>query len=494
MEPLNPRSLSLRQRWSALGILAAFFLLYASISLVNHFMFRTYAWDMAYFNKAIFDYSELRLNEYDFWGSNLKYTLGDHFEPIMFLIAPLRYLFGQYTLMLVQIGAILFGGYGAFVFVKHRSDTAWLPHLALIHYLSIWGTFAALAFDYHNNVVGAMFVPWVLHYFGKSNYKAAGLFFLLLLMSKENMALWGVFIGMGLALHHRKDKRQAMIALGMAVASGLYFIVVMKVVLPAFQPEGVTYKHFRYSALGTGFGDAIKTVLTKPLFVLETMWYNHGADADWVPDLKQELYKMMLLSGGWALFLRPQYFIMAVPIVAQKVFSDKTGAWGINNHYCIELVPLLSMAAFGVVLKMPKPRWQLLLGLGITGLTFATTFHSFENRHDSYYRRVNQDPFYHLHWEENRFNLATIHRALALIPEQAPVSATNSILSHLSMRDKAYIFPKVADAEYAVVLLDLDTYPSNPEKIRAKVDELKGNGWLPLLEEDKIVVLRKSDI
>ena len=116
--------MTLKQRWVLLFILIGFTALFASISFVNHFLFRTFGWDMAYFSKAIFDYSEFRLNEYDIWWNDLKYTLGDHFEPIMFLIAPLRYVFGQYTLLVVQMAAILFGGYGAFVFVRHRTDSS----------------------------------------------------------------------------------------------------------------------------------------------------------------------------------------------------------------------------------------------------------------------------------------------------------------------------------------------------------------------------------
>lgn len=485
--------MTLKQRWGLLFILIGFAVLFASISFVNHFLFRTFGWDMAYFSKAVFDYSEFRLNEYDIWWTDLKYTLGDHFEPIMFLIAPLRYVFGQYTLLVVQMAAILFGGYGAFVFVRHRSDSAWLPHLAMIHYLGIWGVYSALSFDYHNNVVGAMFLPWVVHYFGKGNLKASAIFFLLLLMSKENMALWGVFIGMGLLLHHRRDRRLAIAAGSFAVFSGLYFIFAMKVVLPAFQPEGVEYKHFRYSVLGEGFGDAIKTVLTRPLYALKMMYVNHEPDSPHLDGVKMELYRMIFLSGGFILLVRPKYLLMAIPIIGQKVFSDKAGAWGINSHYSIELVPIISFAVFGWLIKLRLRPLQYGLAILVTLVTLGSTFYSFPKRLTPFYKRTNLDIFHPLHWKQEDFSLATMHRALDMVPDDAPVSATNTVLPHLSMRDKAYMFPRVDDAEYVLVLREVWVYPSNPEALEEEIGKMKASGeWNVLLEEGRIILLQRK--
>lgn len=492
MDPLRANKLTLKQRWSVLVILIGFFCLFACISLVNHFLFRTYGWDLAYFNKAIFDYSEFRLNEYDIWWTDLKYTLGDHFEPIMFIIAPLRYIFGQYTLLLVQIFAILFGGYGAFVFVRHRTGTAWLPHLAMIHYLSIWGIYAALAFDYHNNVVGAMFLPWLAHYFGKGNYKAAGVFLLLLLMSKENMAIWAVFIMLGLMLHYRRDRLKLKVGGAFVVFSGLYFLFAMKVVLPAFQPEGVEYQHFKYSVLGEGFGDAIKTLITRPLYAFKMLYTNHFPEEPHLDPLKVELYQMILYSGGIVLLVRPQYLLMALPIIGQKVFSDKPGTWGINNHYCIELVPILSLAVFGWILKREKPKLQYGLAIGVVLLTLGSTFYSFKARHTPFYRSVNQNVISWNHWKQDEISLIRLRKALDLVPDRVPVSASNTILPHLAMRDKAYMFPRVDDAEYVVVARDYACYPSNPDEVKAKVIEMQAEGiWETLMDEGKVVVLKR---
>ena len=492
MHALPPRKLDLKQRWTVFLILSGFFVLYASISLVNHWMFRTFGWDLAYFNSALYDYSQFRLNRYDLWWTDLRYTLGDHFEPIMFLIGPLRYLFGQYTLLLVQMGAILWGGYGAFCFVRHRTDHVWLPHLAMVHYLSIFGIYSALAFDYHNNVVGAMFLPWVVHFFDRGQFRWAGLCLLLLCMSKENMALWGVFIMGAMALQFRRDRSKLGWALGMMGFAGVYFVMVMKVVMPAFQPEGMAYIHFRYSVLGESASEALKTLFTRPWFVLETMFTNHRPEESYLDRIKMELYEMVLLAGGWAMILRPQYLLMALPIIGQKVFSDKPGTWGINNHYSIELVPVIFLALFSVLLKWPALRWKGWVAGALAMLCLGSTIFSFSHRETPFYRQENQNLFSPVHWKQNNFYLMTARNALSLVPDDVPVSASNTLLPHLSMRDQVYMFPKIENAEAVLVLRQFDCYPPSPEEVEAKVAEMRASGdWEVIFEEGPLILFRR---
>jgi len=490
----RPHALTLRQRWTLFALLALFFLFFAAISLVNHYLFRTFGWDLGYFNMAVFDYSELRYSRYDIYWTGLDYTMGDHFEPIMVLIAPFRYLFGQYTLLLVQIGAVLFGGYGAFTFVRHRTENPWLPHIALFHYLAIFGVSSALAFDYHNNVVGAMFLPWFLHYFGQERFRNAFLFLLLLCMSKENMALWAFFIAGGVGIGSLRNRRKLFWAVGLAGFALVYFVVTMKVIIPAFQPEDFEYVHFRYSALGADFGEALRTVFTRPGHVFKLLYENHYPDQPWLDGIKPELYRMMFYAGGIALLLRPQYLIMALPIIGQKVFSDKGGAWGIHSHYSIELVPLLSIAVCHVLLDLRLRVLQNALAVLVAVSTIASNLYSFSHRLKPFGKPENIDLFSEAHWlPYPGVNLHHIHEALALIPPDVPVSASNTIVSHLTMRDQAYMFPRIENAEYIILLRDIIVYPENKEQQAERIQDLRTSGeWEVIYEQGKMIVLRRK--
>ena len=68
--------------------------------------------------------------------------------------------------------------------------------------------------------------------------------------------------------------------------------------------------------------------------------------------IKQELFLMVFVSGGIALLLRPVYLFMLIPIFAQKLLSNDYALWGINSHYSIEFVPILSIAIIDLLRKL----------------------------------------------------------------------------------------------------------------------------------------------
>ena len=187
-------------------IIAVFALIYSSISLVNHYLFRTYALDLGLYNNAIYYYSKLKFVNNGILDLEYSNLLSAHFELYPFFISPLRWIFGSYTLLIFQIASILFGGYGAYKYIFFKSGSKKLSIIAMIHFFSIWGIFSALGFDYHNNVIAAMLVPWFFLAFDKRNFRTSGFIFILILFGKENMALWGSFIALGLMLLNLKDK------------------------------------------------------------------------------------------------------------------------------------------------------------------------------------------------------------------------------------------------------------------------------------------------
>src|SRR5688500_12556635 len=84
-------------------------LIYALISLVNHYNFRTPALDMGLVNHAIYDYSRFRMNIATLlFDSEPVNFMALHFTLIPLLASSLHWIFGSYTMLLVQLAAILF--------------------------------------------------------------------------------------------------------------------------------------------------------------------------------------------------------------------------------------------------------------------------------------------------------------------------------------------------------------------------------------------------
>jgi uncharacterized membrane protein len=481
-----------KETWVLTGILLLFAVTYCLQVFPNHYNFRTYNHDLTYYSHSIYQFSKLRLGEYILTNETYWHTFGDHFEPILMLIAPLRYIFGTVTLLVLQIAAILFGALGLYRYVRHRSSGTWLPHLAAFYFCSFWGIYGALGFDFHAAVLGAMMVPWLVDAFERRQWKQAVVWLLLFVMCGEKVAFWAVFIGLGMALLHRKDRQLRWAALiGMAF-SLVWFFVALKLVIPDFQNPGGTYRHFRLHQFGENLGDALLNMLQRPVFAFKSLFLNHQPDNPYADHLKGETWKMIFLSGGLILLWRPWYLLMLIPVFAGKMFNDYSIYWSINAHYSIEFVPIISLALFSWLVRLKKPPWQYGLAIFVAALTLTSTLVSFSTRYSENYIRENVDIFAGIHWKNDLYDPAQIHEAIKLIPPDAAVSASDRITPHLSMRDKIYRFPKIEDADYIVISHRADTYPIDIHETLALEKKLIEEwGWEVLLTNEAASVLRR---
>lgn len=436
--------------WLSFVIFAA---IYASITFVNHYLFRTFAYDLGINNNAIYDYAHFRWNDCMLLQPQFDNVLADHFTLLPVILSPLYWLFGSYTMLIVQYAAVLLGGYGIYKFCQRKTENKTLPVLAMTHFFAMWGIYSALSYDYHDNVMAAMFVPWLFYYFDKQNWRGVALFFVLIIIAKENMALWMVCLGPGLGLLYRQNRKMLTVGIAMGVVAAVYFAVVVAFIMPSLATPGRGYLHFNYDALGTNFGEAFVTLFTRPVYAFTVLFTNHTGLAEW-DGIKAELHIMVLLAGGWAFFYRPQYLLMLLPIYAQKLYSDDMAKWGINAHYSIEFVPIITLAVFEFLRSNEKRFPVKKLAGVICAVTFIATIAKIDNRVSKYYVPV-YSRFYNAgHYTQNAFDVEELNQALATIPPKAKVSATSSIVPHIAFRDYIYLYPYVLDADYVVLVAD----------------------------------------
>jgi uncharacterized membrane protein len=470
-----------------------FALIFASITFVNHYCFRTYAFDLGINNNAIYDYAHFRWNDCMVMQPQFTNVLSDHFSLIPLLVSPLYWLFGSYTMLVVQWVGVLFGGYGIYVYFKRKSTKPYLPVWAMIYFFSMWGIYSALAFDYHDNLMAAMFVPWFINYFDKQNWHWASFFFILILIAKENMALWMVFLAPALGLLHWHNKKLVGIGFVYGFIAMLYFAMVVGYVIPSLANENRAYMHFKYDALGENYGEAITTIFTRPAYTFQLLLNNPTGNSQ-LNHVKPELWKMLLLSGLWALFLRPQYLIMVLPILAQKLFSNGWEKWGIYYQYSIEFAPILAIAVFDAVDRIKKPKIAFVVGGILTVIAFGAFIRKTENK-TFYWYDENAVKFYAPEHYRNVFDVNELHRALKIIPDSARVSAQHMVVPHLCFRDYVYSYPVVLDASYVVLL----TTPYNTYRMKnldAQIDSVNAYrhkpDWEVLYDKNATLIARRK--
>lgn len=473
--------------------MAFFAIIYALISLVNHYTFRTYALDLGLHNHALYDYSHFRFN-YSLILQPLfepRNQLSDHFDLMVILLSPLVWIFGSWTLLIVQIAAILFGGFGIYKYFKNKTTNPSLPLLAMFHFYSIWGIYSALSFDYHSNVMAAMFMPWYIYFFDKKDWNKTILFFILMIICKEITGLWLFFINIGLLIHYRKQKEYRIKSLLFSIIAIAYFYSMIRFIIPALSPSGNNYIHFSFDALGKTPEDSINAVLRRFQYVISLLFEspNQGYFA-----IKTELHFYVLLSGGFALFYKPQFALMLISIYAQKLFHSDPTKWGINYHYSIEFVPVITLALFTWLCeKNINSNKQKRLAFIFTAISFVAGIASLDHRYSVYYDRSQACFFDDRHYKQP-FNLTEIHRAINKIPALAKVSAGASLVPHLAMRDSIFCYPYIGNSDFIVLLKKGgSTFPQYPKEFKKSLLELsKDSMYVKVFDENELLIYQNK--
>jgi len=471
-------------------ILLGFGILYAAISLVNHYLFRTFALDLGAYTNALYDYAHFQWNDSRVFKPIAENLLADHFDLYLILFSPLSWIFKTYTLLIIQIVFLLLGGWGVYQYFCIDEKTQKLARWAMIWYLSFFGVFSALAFDYHSNVVAASILPWFFYFLKKDQLKQSILIFLLILIGKENMPLWMIFVALGLAWEYRKIKRKRNTLLILSAFSLFCFVAVTSWIMPAFSNTG-SYPHFHYSALGENSKEALIFLISHPIESIQILFTNHiqNPEADY---LKLEFYIYLLICGFYIVLRKPIYIFMLIPVFFQKMFHDNFIFWSTNGQYSIEFLPILSIGIFDVLSKMQIKKWQLVfLIIALIG-NLAVTFRVM----DAPILQLDRDRirFYQAKHYQRDFNVSNLHQNFKKIPENAILSVQSPLLPQLSWRESLYQFPDVDNAEFIIVSTHEEPYPLSQEQFDKKLKELKSNNkWSVWYEAEGIYIFRKRE-
>ena len=439
------------QRLWVACILAVAATIFALISFGNHLNFRTYCLDLGQYTNVLYDYAHGRIDDCSAFLWEPQNTLGDHFDLYLLLFSPLVFLFGQYTLLIIQIVALTFGALGMYLLIKEYTSSLTLPLLAMVSYLGCFGIWQALGFDYHSSVVAINLFPWLLRSFKRGRYGWSTLWVVLFLLAKETMPLFIFFLALALMWDYRKNRR-ALCWLGgyMALAVG-YFVVIGMVVMPSLGSNSQVI--CRYNYMGDSFGAIALYILTHPWDMLVHFFTNFiGNPGD--NGLKLEFWLCVACSGGLLLLVKkPHWLLMLVPCVAMKMLASDIAFWGIAYHYNADIMPVLVAGSFIALSTMERERWRQIAATALCLCTLLTTNYTF-NRPKSWIRKDNLRIHSASHYQQEDFNADYARQLLAQIPDDASVCATTMFVPHLATRDSIYQFPQgtAYNPEYYLLL------------------------------------------
>jgi len=441
----------------------------------NHQLYQTFGWDLGFFDQLLWQVNRGNFNFISTIGDiNI---LGDHFQPIIYLLAPLYWFWDDVRIILIaQVLLVTAAAVPLFLLAKRKikSDSAALA--IAVAYLLFSGTQFTITNEFHQSA----FIPLLLSlglYWLEIGRKQRGVMTLLsLLLVKEELAL--LLAALGLMYLCVKRIKEGLILLTVGTAS---FFILINWLIPALSSQG-KYIHFGYGSLGETPVEVAIVTAGNPIDVLERFIS---------PKVKMEQVVSSLVSFGGLPILSPVSLIPVAEQYAVRFLDDRNiHRWINNNHYSAPLGPLL---AYGTIMSIsfllrsdPAKRGRtFLLSLYLVFVSVVTA-------------GVLKTPIWIVFKPQLYFTPQWVEdadRLVAAVPAGVGVTANNSLAPHLTHRDKLYLLPEVGDAEYIAV--DLADGPNKfapwpYQKMREYIYRLVGSGnWVIQQRFGESILIRR---
>ncbi len=294
--------------------------LYFLYSYLQYSRFGSPSWDLGIFEQEVRAYADLRAPIVDIKGPGYL-ILGDHFSPIVALLAPLYWLWPSAESLLFAQAA--FFALGAVV-VGRTTQQLLGGRSGLcvtVAYGLSWGIQEAVKSDFHEIAFAVPLLALVCRALLLRRWTAAVLWSLPLVLVKEDLGATVAVVGFLLFVYGRRLQGALLAAFGVAA-----FVVTLMVLIPAASSAG-TYDYWQKIDKN---GEQDVSMLDSVLGVL------NSAD---------KIEMLVFLVGITAFMaLRSPLTLLIVPTLGWRLLSQDSNHWGMVWHYSAILMPVLFLA------------------------------------------------------------------------------------------------------------------------------------------------------
>jgi len=434
------------------GSAAVLSVIYTAYSLLRHARLGSAAFDLGIFDQAVRAYSHGKAPIVPLKGPGYN-LLGDHFHPVLAVLAPFYRLWPDARMLLVAQALLL----GLSVLPIARLAMTRLGRVAgsavVVAYGLSFGLQGMLGFDFHEVAFAVPLMAFAMVALAEERWRAAALWTLPLLLVKEDMGLTVAAIGFYLLL-----KRQRRAGVGLIAAGAVVLALAMFVVIPHFSPNG-TYRYF--GQLDGDHGGALSGLFTQPGKLL--------------------LPFLLLAITGFAA-LRSPLLIVALPVVAYRLDSANPHYWSVTTvHYNAMLMPIVFVALVDALPKLPRAYARAVpAGVLVIALALLPRFSLWHLAHPGFYRTSG--------------HVTAARHVMAEIPDGASVAASDYLAPQLTDRCTVILFPDLYRRAADWIVVDT-TRPggvhSTPAEQLADVRALPSQGYRQVAAADGVLLFRR---
>ncbi|SER90298.1 Uncharacterized membrane protein [Propionibacterium cyclohexanicum] len=446
------------------------FLLYAVYSLSRFPQFLPAGYDLGIFDQAVRQYSHFQPPYVALKG--IRYNLlGDHFHPIIAVLAPLYWLWDDpRVLPIAQAGLVAASIPIVHAVLGDRFERS-TRLLLLAGYSFAWPVQTMIDFDFHEIAFAVPLLAGVILALERRRDVPLVVCCLVLLGVREDMGAVVALVGLIRLL--RAPRRWLGAALG--AAGAVAFVVVTTVIVPHFNAHG-SFAYWTFRELGPDAPSAAAFIVTHPLRTVELLF---------VPVVKLSTWAWLFLP----LLLLPfasRYTLLALPLLAERFLSSRPHLWTPQFHYSAPIWVILFCAAIDALRHLPPQRRRLgakilaitLAGTVLLGLVLSPTNHPLGRLIYPAWRRTP--------------HIEAQQQAVEAIPPDTCVAVDDRLAPRLTKSNRTTL-PGVAQPPPDYVILDLThaevSYqmgtPQSHEAVYLRA------GYLPIGGEDGLVILRR---
>ncbi|TFD65920.1 DUF2079 domain-containing protein [Cryobacterium sp. Hh38] len=385
---------------AAVGLVAT-----AAYTVLSALQWRSFAapsWDLGIFTQLARQYAGLEAPIVTLKGDGFN-LLGDHFHPLLVLLAPIFAIFPHsFTLLVVQNA--LFGlaaaalTYGAMRLLGPVTGT-----LFGLAFAFSWGLQGAVEAQFHEIAFAVPLLALSLTAFLLRKWVACLLWAMPLVFVKEDLGLTVAALGIVLAVRSRHP-----FGVWLAVWGIGWFALASLVILPLLNPNGA----WAYSS-----SIDLPAILSDPAALLQP---------------QKGMTLLLLLVVGGVIAVRSPLALVLLPTLAWRFLSDNSGYWGPTWQYSAVLMPIVFAAALDGIVLVRISRRGWLRGFGrraasvsiVAGLVLATTLPLFKLTNVS------------ANFSTDR--AASAQAALSVVPDGARVESDIGLMNYLVERTDVY--------------------------------------------------------
>ena len=345
-----PPSPSRRADWVPWLIALAVFAAYATISLSRYARLTPGSWDLGIFTEYVRQVAHLHAPVVNIRGSGFN-LLGDHFQPIVGLIAPVFLLVpSAATLLVVQALLTAVSVVPVSRAAASRLGAGAGRMIGAAYGLS-WGLQQMIDFDFHEIAFAVPLLACSLSALLRGKVRAAAVWALPLVFVKEDqgftVAAIGILIAVMSLARAGKDGPAARAALRWGVLLTVWGLAWSVLAITVLIPHFNTLHQYPYWA----DGGVLSPGGPHPSAPAVLAQFGHS----YLPKLRTTL--LILLPVAF-LALGSPIALVAVPGLALRFVSTNGAYWGSAYHYNATVMPIVFIAAIGTLARIRAHRAQ----------------------------------------------------------------------------------------------------------------------------------------